>query len=196
MLPFSNAADLLSEVLRYPKSGLCDTARNAAELFIDICPDMRDALSDFANTIQDQSESDIEELFTYSFDFSPSSAMELGWHLFGESYDRGLFLVWMRQKLREHGIPENADLPDHLSHAIQILARLETEAATGFSTLCILPAVTRIISGFKDGDNPYRVLLVALSSFLTTQFGAANEEGTVSLAVLNQHEDLFSLESV
>ncbi len=41
-----------------------------------------------------------EELYTRTFDLNPVCALEIGWHLFGEDYERGAFLVRMRDQLR------------------------------------------------------------------------------------------------
>src|SRR6266568_3182701 len=56
-----------------------------------------------------------QELYVQTFEFNPACTLELGWHLFGENYERGEFLVRMREQLRRHGIAESNELPDHLT---------------------------------------------------------------------------------
>ncbi len=118
---------------------------------------------------------DVEELFTRSFDLNPSCCLEIGWHLYGEDYERGRFLVRMRESLREHGIQESIELPDHLSHALQLLACLPEDEATPFSRRYLQPALAKITEHVAE-NNPYRGLLLLLQSELETRFGAAIED--------------------
>ena len=63
----------------------------------------------------------LEEAFTGTFDVNPACALEVGWHLFGEEYARGMFLVRMREELRKYGLAESSELPDHVSHVLAIV---------------------------------------------------------------------------
>lgn len=190
-----NTMDLLAELVRYPESGLGALVDEASSGFADAGEaELSAALQTFGERCRQNSDSEIAETFTRTFDLSASCALELGWHLFGESYDRGLYLVWMRNKLRNFGLVESSDLPDHFSYAVRILARLDDEDAGDFARLCILPALTKIELGFKDDDNPYQSLLRAVMDFLTKTFGPAATDTNVSLPMYKQHEELFSME--
>ena len=70
-----------------------------------------------------------QELYVQTFEFNPACTLELGWHLFGENYERGEFLVRMRDLLRRHGIAESTELPDHLTHVLALVGRLDHEEA-------------------------------------------------------------------
>ena len=123
--------------------------------------------------------------------------LEIGWHLYGENYDRGLFLVWMRQQLKEAGSEESQGLPDHISHVLPILGRMKREQADEFSGICVLPAMNVVLDAFKDTDNPYRNLVDALCAFLTFRHGPPVEtDKRVSLSVLKQHEELLAREGI
>ena len=81
-------------------------------------------LAAFAEKMAPLSVHDRQELFIQTFDLNPLCALEMGWHLFGENYDRGLLLVKMRQQLRMHGLPETRELPDHLTNGLRLLTRM------------------------------------------------------------------------
>ena len=49
-----------------------------------------------ARCIADMRLEALEEQYIQSFDMNTKGALEVGWHLFGENYDRGVFLVKMR----------------------------------------------------------------------------------------------------
>jgi nitrate reductase delta subunit len=126
---------------------------------------------------------EMEELYTRTFDINPVASLELGWHLYGEQYERGAFMVKMRQMLHAHFIMEEVELPDHLTHILQLLGRLEKEEADRFALTYVVPALDKIQAGFAEVENPYKHLLEALSFFVRRKHGAKSPtipEGAVS----------------
>ena len=67
---------------------------------------------------------ELEETYARTFDINPACALEVGWHLFGEEYARGLFLVRLRGEMREHGVEESSELPDHITHVLALIAAM------------------------------------------------------------------------
>ncbi len=107
----------------------------------------------------------IEEMFTRTFDLNKTTCLEIGWHLYGEDYKRGEFLVRMRQSLAEYGIPESIELPDHLSHCLQLVAALDQEDAPIYVERFLAPALKIILENFER-DNPFRPLVQVLQDYL------------------------------
>ena len=87
---------------------------------------------------------EIEELYTRAFDLNPICALEVGWHLYGEQYERGRFLVRSRDLLASLDIDEAGELPDHLSSMLIALGRLEPEPAAAFAARFLVPALRRM----------------------------------------------------
>ena len=112
----------------------------------------------------------LQELYTRTFDLNPVCTLEIGWQLYGEDYHRGEFLVKMRQQLREHGLPESSELPDHMTHALALLARLESEEAAEFGSRYLLPAIDKMLSGWRDNRNAYAALLESLFAYLKSRY--------------------------
>ena len=123
---------------------------------------------------------DLEELYTRTFDFSPSCALEIGWHLFGEDYNRGAFLVRLREELARHGIQESCELPDHLTHVLPLLDRMRPDEAARFALACVTPAVEKMLAGLEGKQNPYEHLFRCLVAMLNAEFGSG-ECGAVVL---------------
>ncbi len=122
-----------------------------------------DHLLAFAAATGSLSAEEFEELYTRTFDINPISSLEIGWHLYGETYERGSFLVKMRQLLKRLEIPESTELPDHLSHILLALEKLGTsKEADELASQFVAPALAKILEGFKDKQSPYEHLLFAL----------------------------------
>lgn len=113
---------------------------------------------------------ELEELFTRTFDINPVCSLELGWHLYGETYQRGSFLVSMRETLRALEIPESTELPDHLSHALSAVGRMDEGEARAFVNQYLLPALRKMLEGFASSTNPFEHVLRAVYGLASVQF--------------------------
>lgn len=111
---------------------------------------------------------ELEELYTRTFDLNPVCSLDIGWHLYAENYDRGTFLVDMRNALKEHGISESTELPDHLPTVLRLLARMEPDRAKTLAVGSVLPALRIMTRGFSDSANPYAALTAILEPLLVT----------------------------
>jgi len=118
---------------------------------------------------------ELEELYTRTFDINPVCSLEVGWHLYGEDYNRGAFLVGMRGLMRDLGVAEGTELPDHLTSVLRVLGRMAPEEADGFARGYVLPAVGKMLSGFPDGENPYRDVVEEIERFLRDRHGDPHE---------------------
>ena len=98
-------------------------------------------------------------------------SLEVGWHIFGEDYNRGALLVTVRGLLREHGLPEGTELPDHLATVLPLLGRLPDDAAETWARRYTLPALGKMLAGFAEEDNPYRSALIEIEHLLRAEFG-------------------------
>jgi nitrate reductase molybdenum cofactor assembly chaperone NarJ/NarW len=167
--------ELLASYLHYPHEG--DVARLREHL-----PELErlsraagKQLSTFLDHGAQNSVPDREELFTRTFDINPTCTLELGWILYGQDYARGAFLVKMRQMLSAQEIPENGELPDHLTHVLLLLGRLPDDTAASFVTQEVMPGVTKMRESFKEKDNPYARVIEAVWIVLTERYGTQTD---------------------
>ena len=131
---------------------------------------IKEMLEPFRTFVANSEVTELEELFTRTFDMNPLTCLEVGWHLYGEDYKRGEFLVKMRQALAQYHLPESEELPDHMSHCLQLLARMEPEEAPVLAEGYLLPALKKILTGLKP-ENPFRGLLEGLESLFVDLIG-------------------------
>ncbi|HEU5453846.1 MAG TPA: molecular chaperone TorD family protein [Terriglobales bacterium] len=176
-------------VLTYPEADYVSRVRvciAAAE------PEIRERLAPFAEQVCALSVEDAQELFTRTLDLNPVCSLEMGWHLFGENYDRGLLMVRMRNELRRHRIAETGELPDHLSHALPLLEHMEREEAEEFAAAIVVPALEKMLAAFAGKQNPYEHVLRAVMAHLEREFPGVRQvvSAHTALPVLNVDQNL------
>ncbi len=164
------AYDLFGWLLSYPDADY--------QVFVAECRSLLDAAGSeaaadvgvFADRLQPLGVDELQELFTVTFDLNPVSSPEVGWHLYGETYERGEFMVRARQLLRDCGIAESGELPDHLCHLLPALPRLAPAAARALTGETLLPALEKMIGPLAARENPFEFLLVGIRRVLTREF--------------------------
>jgi len=159
--------DTLAVLLRYPET---DYARRIAECLECAAPDCCAQLKLFGDAVRELQTDELQELFTRTFDLNPLCSLELGWHLFGENYERGVLLVRMREELRRHKLSESHELPDHLTHILQLVGKMEHEYAADFVAACVQPALEKMLQAIHDKENPFEHLLLAVKGLLQADF--------------------------
>lgn len=162
MRPSTEVHDALACLLEYPRDGDIDRHRVAVALVGAECPETSTELAPFLAFLEASDMGQVEERFTRSFDNTAERALEVGWHVFGENYTRGTFMVRMRQRLREVGVEENGELPDHLSHLLPLLARLDSADAGALAHDSVAPAVEKILAALRSDENPWAGVLAAV----------------------------------
>lgn len=168
--------DAVAELFTYPEARVrerllaaCMTLRTDAEF-------PQEAVERIAEFLEGSEPDALEEHFTRTFDINPLCTLEIGWHLYGEDYARGAFLVELRQTMRALGVEEGSELPDHLPSVLRMLGRLAEPKAEVFSQSFLQPAMLKMIDGYEETDAPYRHLLAGVLAALEVDFGETNPE--------------------
>jgi nitrate reductase delta subunit len=162
------ALESLGPVLAYPREGYRVSVTDCWELLRDADDEAAAAMKAFCDVTEDLSQAELEELYTRTFDLNPVSTLEVGWHIYGEQYRRGRFLVQARDLLQRVGIDENGELPDHLMSLVPAVARINPEDAGLFAGTYLVPAVDKMLTGFDGKANPYEQVLRAVRRILGT----------------------------
>lgn len=173
--PFSGLFDALADLLVYPEPGSRAKLEHCREQLRRGIPDAASMLDAFEEATRDKWLSELEELYINTFDLNPACTLDLGWHLFGEDYNRGRYLVKLRRELRQRGVAETEELPDHLTLALRLLARMDDEDGAEFASCCVGPALEKVIGALPE-DNPYHTLLETVKLAIETVFGPIAEE--------------------
>jgi nitrate reductase delta subunit len=135
------------------------------------------AVGEFLEVTAGMSLVELQEHYTAAFDFDPACALDLGWHLFGESRERGAFLAALREDLDRAEIPETPELPDHLTNVLALISRDEYRRAAQLADL-VMPAVADIERALMARGSPYTHALAAVYAELAALVTrAAGSEG-------------------
>ena len=177
MRPVPALYDAWAGLLEYPGTSDARSLERNADVVLAAFPEAFEDLQPLLGALRGGDVGELEEIFTRTFDNSPERALELGWHLHGESYARGAFLVRMRQWMRSCDLPETVDLPDHVSNILRVVARLPPKTADTLARSVALPALAKVEEGFGAETNPYRGVVKSLAGFLE-RCHAAREEAT------------------
>lgn len=166
----ANEFGLLARLLRYPSESYASEVLRCCSLLSTSGPEIALLLRDFLEQTRGLSLEDLQALYTATFDLDPVCSLEIGWHLFGENYERGEFLVRMRRELRQLGVAESTELPDHLTHALEALGRMAPEDAAGFAAACLFPALDKMRAGFEGKPNVFGNVLRAVVGLLELRY--------------------------
>jgi nitrate reductase assembly molybdenum cofactor insertion protein NarJ len=163
--------DRIADLLGYPSAGGAARVLAIASDVASFEPGLAEALRPLIELAGTGRTGELEESYAAAFDNNAERALEVGWHAFGENYTRGAFLVRMRERLREHGIQETSELPDHLSHVLRVLGRAEERQATLLTEAIVLPAVEKMLAAAPKAD-PWRGAVEAARELLKTHLAA------------------------
>jgi nitrate reductase molybdenum cofactor assembly chaperone NarJ/NarW len=177
----------LSYLLSYPDEQSVEAAELLYIILRHELPEAAQHISEFGAYVEQHETWEVEEAFTGTFDVSPTCALEVGWHLFGEEYARGLFLVRMREELRKYQLAESAELPDHITHVLALIGAMPDDEAKRFVTACVLPAAKKMHLALDDKDSPYRHVVSCLALILNHVWGEGKSLLDGSEAEQSQH---------
>ena len=160
-----------SRLLSYPDSHTDQTAEWLYIVLQGEIDEAASAISQFGAFLEKHEIWQVEEAFTRTFDVNPACALEVGWHLFGEEYARGMFLVRMREELRKHDLTESVELPDHISHVLAVVASMQEDEAAKFVNACVQPAVAKMNDALQKTESPYRHVVSGLANVMRNKWG-------------------------
>ncbi len=165
-----------ARLLSYPDAQLQQTTADCLQQLRESRPAAAGQLQKFAAFLAKSSSSQIEEVFTATFDLQPVCHPYVGYQLCGESQQRTMFLMKLQEIYRQHDYRPDSELPDHLSEILQFIGiTADQSCRQELISDGLLPALAKLIPAIESDDHPYKALLTALQTFLTA--GSAEQGG-------------------
>lgn len=136
----------LAVVLSYPGPDLLDSAKRAEALVPAQASDVATLLREFRRFVEGTSTEGLEEAYIRAFELQATHPPYVGFHLFGESYKRSVFLVELRKSCRRYGVITGSELPDHIALIVKLLSVCtDTTFARDLIDEALLPALSRMV---------------------------------------------------
>jgi nitrate reductase delta subunit len=161
----TGAFDAHAELLEYPREGHAASVRRLTDRVVADLPEARADLELIARFAESATLGEAEELYVRTFDANAERALEVGWQVFGEQYERGAFLVDLRGRMRDLGVAETTELPDHLTQVLRLVARMTPDDARTLADRAVLRSLERV-RGHLGEDDPYRGVIDAVGKAL------------------------------
>jgi nitrate reductase delta subunit len=172
--------EVLADLLEYPGAewrSLIDLTPGGSPGH---APEVSAAFKNFKQEVLALSLSELQELYTRTFDLNPVCALEIGHHLFGENYKRGVFLANLRETEASYDLGQSRQLPDYLPVLLRLLTKLDDfELREALICECMLPALAKMLTAFADGENPFRYLIETARIALRLEVGERANESVV-----------------
>jgi nitrate reductase delta subunit len=151
-----------SQLLNYPSSNLVEQIRATIDLLEKDYPQAAKQLSSFLSIAETTPLSNLEELYTGTFDVNPACHIFAGHILFGESFKRNSFMAELAVEYEKRGFDTKQELVDHIPLLLRFLSKLDPEETTANELLteCLIPVFEKMNNNFKDDStNPYMPVL-------------------------------------
>jgi nitrate reductase delta subunit len=159
------ACDRIAAALSYPCTNFRAVVEECERAVAAVDGDAADHVARFRHATAEMSAAALQELYSQTFDMDPRCALDVGWHVFGESYDRSAFLAMLREDLRVAEVPSGMELPDHITHMLRLIGRLN-DVRAGECGALIGVALDRILETLAGSGNPYEHLLRAVGTLV------------------------------
>jgi nitrate reductase molybdenum cofactor assembly chaperone NarJ/NarW len=157
-----NIYNVLADILEYPTPEIARQAKACVLALASVNGKAQGHFETFSKYCLTVPVSRIEALYTDTFDVQALCCPYVGFHLFGEDRGRGMFMAMLKEHYRAEIHEVNGELPDHISVMLRFLSDRERSSENmDLISYCLIPAMKKMVSLFKDGANPYRGVLEA-----------------------------------
>lgn len=148
---------LFGDLLEYPGAGLAGSVEACEALVAAAHPEAAARLAEFRAFLAGAPRGRVEEAYTATFDLGAAIHPYVGYHLFGESYKRSLFLLGLKERFRASGFTQSGnELPDHVVVLLRFLACADPAPALELIGEAMLPALDRMLGGGEEAPREVR----------------------------------------
>jgi nitrate reductase molybdenum cofactor assembly chaperone len=156
--------DRIADALEYPHPRSARAATQAASRLAEIEPAAGAAFAALAAWLQRTPPWEQEEVYTRLFDLGPVCTLHVGYHVFGEAYQRGALLAGLVGELRRAGVEPQGQLPDYLPTMLRLWGRLaRDDSALLLHDRILAPGIARMAQELTRVDTPWARAVAALA---------------------------------
>ena len=151
---------LLSKLLDYPDEAMMAALPELrTELGRDIEADEKAVLEHFIQHLEGLDLTEAKAAYVQTFDLTPSHALHLTHHLFGDDKNRGPALIDLTEFYKEFGLEiASNELPDYLPLVMEFSAQLQEEEIGLFLSQWT-KVLNQLASNLEEANSPYAPLV-------------------------------------
>jgi nitrate reductase molybdenum cofactor assembly chaperone NarJ/NarW len=166
---------LLADVLAYPGPALAERAAECAAALAADHPSGAERLSRFAAFARSSGTAVLEEAYTSAFDLAPVCSPYVGDQLFGASRERSFLLSGLRELQVGAGLAAGAELPDHVSEVLRLVAaEIPDDVRDDLLRDGLAPVATKMLAALEAARHPWADVLAALVDAVETSPGRSD----------------------
>lgn len=167
----------LSRIFTYPEPDLQGFSDTWLQIVLKYDPAFRVKLDPFIKHLRDSPLAFQQEYYISTFDVQALCFLDVGYVLFGEDYQRGVFLVHMKREQEKACNDCGCEMPDHLPNMLTLIPKLEDgEFAEELVCSVLIPAIREMVVKFGKNKNLYKDLLELLAAIMETDFPGSKYE--------------------
>lgn len=111
--------------------------------------------------------SDLEELFTRTFDMAPVCCPYISAHIFGdENYERGKLMSGLMDRYSEIGFDYGREMPDHVAVVLRFAGEIQGDELQELIEYVLSEPIKQMADGLSGSGNPYHWLFLSILQIL------------------------------
>jgi nitrate reductase molybdenum cofactor assembly chaperone NarJ/NarW len=176
--PAPDALRRLAGVLTYPGPDVAARAAECVHALAGEHPAAAARLRSFAEFARAAGPSALEEAYTRAFDLAPVASPYVGDQLFGASAERSYLLAGLCELQREAGLAGGAELPDHVSEVLRLVAApIPSDVRDDLLAEGLAPALEKMLAALELAGNPWADAVAAAMDVVTPRAAARRAHG-------------------
>ena len=168
---------VLAEIFRYPTPERENFSGEWRKIIWNRLPELGHKLELFIAHVLEKTPAEQQEYYIATFDVQALCYLDIGYVLYGEDYNRGVFLANMKKEQERAANDCGSELPDHLPNMLTLLPKLSDESlAEELMVSMMIPALEKMIESFQSGSNVYKGMLEILLRIMESDFPGSEFE--------------------
>jgi len=168
---------VLAKIFRYPSPERENFSGGWRKIIWNRLPELGHKLELFVAHVQEKTLAEQQEYYIGTFDVQALCFLDIGYVLYGEDYNRGVFLANMKKEQERANNNCGSELPDHLPNMLALLPKMNDKSlAEELVVSMMIPALGKMIEAFRTDGNVYKGMLEVLLCIMQSDFPGSEFE--------------------
>ena len=158
--PKSRALAAIAPLLQYPRADYAARAAECKGMIELFYPAAGKCMAEFCAAIADKPLTELEELYTRTFDMAPLCTPYITTYLYGEeNFERGALMTQLAERYAQSNFDLNGELPDHIAVILEFAPHFSPEELSELIEYCLSSPLEKMCTTLKDAGSMYYFLM-------------------------------------